>query len=291
MDKLIDLDLLTDFESELQQKYATIDYVNEKDIAVSEEEGNIIETKDDGIYVPPVNPPVSEEEGNIIEKKEDGIYATAPAAKAEVSKEAGNSIANKDDGIYCSAVSPDELTEVDGNLPTEQQMQEFLDDMSANYIRTDMLTEVPGVLPSQQEIVDLTKQLEAKYITVDDLEGVSPEQVGKTYELTEEHMTAATFNGKPVYMIYVPFIFEVLNKSTTTVANFVELHSIDRVIDITLASAKWNSSSYVGQYCQISNGDFAEVMISSGHLKYFTSATEFEGKEGLAKITYTKTTD
>lgn len=48
----------------------------EEKVKISSDEGNIIEQRDDGIYVPstPVN--ISDTDGNILESKSDGLYAT-----------------------------------------------------------------------------------------------------------------------------------------------------------------------------------------------------------------------
>lgn len=55
----------------------TITITNTKSVEISEEEGNAIVEKEDGIYVPVSTTEISSETGNIIEMKDDGIYATA----------------------------------------------------------------------------------------------------------------------------------------------------------------------------------------------------------------------
>ena len=45
---------------------------------------------------------ISEDAGNIIEMRDDGLYATAAATDAAVSEDAGNIIEQRDDGLYAA---------------------------------------------------------------------------------------------------------------------------------------------------------------------------------------------
>lgn len=80
----------------------------------------------------------------------------ASGSGVNISKKTGNKISEEPDGIYCDSITEDELTPIDGNIPTDTQMQEFLDDISANYVKVEELTELdPSILPITYEITEV----------------------------------------------------------------------------------------------------------------------------------------
>lgn len=65
-------------------------------VKISKADGNILEEKADGLYVPATGIKISKEEGNKLSEKADGLYASG----VDVSAEANNAIEKKADGLY-----------------------------------------------------------------------------------------------------------------------------------------------------------------------------------------------
>lgn len=74
-------------------------------VKISKADGNILEEKADGLYVPATGIEISKEDGNKLSEKADGLYASG----VDISADANNAIEKKDDGLYVpnTAISTD----------------------------------------------------------------------------------------------------------------------------------------------------------------------------------------
>lgn len=72
---------------------------------VSDDEGNILERRDNGLYVPASGVSISDAEGNALTQKTDGLYV--PTGAVEISEEDGNLIEQKADGLFVGKTEPD----------------------------------------------------------------------------------------------------------------------------------------------------------------------------------------
>lgn len=68
------------------------------EVQISEDEGNIIEEKEDGLYVAASGVQISAKADNIIKSEPDGLYATAD--EIAISEKTGNVISEEADGLY-----------------------------------------------------------------------------------------------------------------------------------------------------------------------------------------------
>ncbi|MCQ2209108.1 MAG: hypothetical protein MJZ34_02340 [Paludibacteraceae bacterium] len=85
-------------------------------IDVSATDKNQIEKKEDGLFVAPLK--VSREEGNTIIEKEDGIYS--PVCDVKVSEETGNQVELKDDGLFVGPCTT-KISKDTGNIIVEKE--------------------------------------------------------------------------------------------------------------------------------------------------------------------------
>lgn len=56
----------------------------ESDVEISQAEGNVLQKKDDGLYVPETAVNISEQTDNIIVNKTDGLYASIPIETEDI---------------------------------------------------------------------------------------------------------------------------------------------------------------------------------------------------------------
>lgn len=77
---------------------------------------------------------------------DDGTYKEVAGGggggNITISAEPNNKLSKKSDGFYADGVSIDELTKIDGDLPTEQTMQAFNAYLAATYVKEEDLTKV-----------------------------------------------------------------------------------------------------------------------------------------------------
>lgn len=76
-------------------------------LEISEDAGNIIENRMDGVYAGIV---LSEDAGNIIENRMDGLYVPTPDLDIDISADSGNIIESHVDGLYVPEATPETIT-------------------------------------------------------------------------------------------------------------------------------------------------------------------------------------
>lgn len=137
---------------------------------ISSEQGNMIETKTDGIYVKDMYAKISSEEGNALISKSDGLYVHT-TAETKVSAVENNQIVSKEDGIY---VAPTDLTnyveKVDGKgLSTNDLTDEMVEKLENTYTKDETYsrTEVDTAIANAQLSggdVDLSAYATIEYV-------------------------------------------------------------------------------------------------------------------------------
>lgn len=76
---------------------------------------------------------------------DDGTYkavAGGGGGSATISAEPNNRLSVKSDGLYADGIGIDELTKIDGDLPTEQTMAAFNAHLAATYVKMEELSEI-----------------------------------------------------------------------------------------------------------------------------------------------------
>lgn len=240
-----------------------------------------------------------------------------------ISQDPANKITEKSDGIFCDAITPDELTPIEGNIPTDIQLQQFHDDLDEKYVRVSELTEVDGLFPSEEQlqqfhddidakyvrVADLTEvyggfptnvelqeildTLRDKYLTSSDLIEVSPDAIGAPYELTEEHLTNAMFNGRPVYeRLYIGTTGDDTTAAHALIEDIITEWNIDTPIMCERVGGSYadDNKSCIGQYSH-SNTNFATAYIQSetNNLVEYHSHAQWSNQPIHVLIKYTKT--
>lgn len=85
---------------------------------------------------------VDKETGNIIFITSDGEVVNSSGGSVTISAEPHNRLSQRADGLYSDGVGIDELTEIRGDLPTTEQMEEYNARLAENYVKIDELTEI-----------------------------------------------------------------------------------------------------------------------------------------------------
>lgn len=175
-------------------------YVKDMSVKVSTEDGNAITSKDDGLYVPSVSETkISAEEGNAIVEKSDGIYVPS-VSETKVSQAEGNTIETKDDGIYVATTDLSGLVEkVDGKgLSTNDLTDEMVEKIGNTYTKEETYsrTEVDDAITNAQlggEEVDLSEYIkeadaDEKYVLDEEIKVYTEDDITALLGLSEEEL-------------------------------------------------------------------------------------------------------
>lgn len=111
------------------------------EVKISQEEGNAITEKDDGIYVPSVSETnISAEEGNAIVKKDDGLYVATPE-EIKISEKENNQLTEEIDGLYVPLIDLTDYTKTEDVETLIDEAHYTTSVVSAHYEITDSTTE------------------------------------------------------------------------------------------------------------------------------------------------------
>lgn len=160
-----------------------------------------------------------------------------------------------------NVVLVEDLVRISGELPSNEQVNEYIQYLKDNFVTMNELAKVPETvigqsLPTNEQFERYLDALNLNYATIDELIKVPSELLGQVHEITEEHMIAALVNGKQLYEKM--FINKCGNVNVANIIGSVDDLNIEELYNYKAICKKDNTYNYNSVSIIINNDTIQE---------------------------------